>query len=268
MKPLLKLKSMVCILAALVCTFVSGCLQIDQTINLKPDGSGTIVLTMIMSNEAIQQMSALSGLNPDAKAKSPVDEMMNEAKAKEQAAQLGEGVKFVKIEKVKNASGEGSKVTFSFTDVTKVQFNINMGDVVPGGKAAKQKAPVAFQFVKGSPSTLTMTMDQTPPKDQGGVKELEDPNAAQGLEMAKQMMKGMRITMGLNVDGTLVATTATHKVGNKIIIADVPMDELMKDMAKLKASQKAASFGEAMAFFKDIPGMKIETKPTVTVQLK
>jgi uncharacterized lipoprotein YehR (DUF1307 family) len=266
MKPLVKLKSVACILAVFVSTFLAGCLQVEQTVNLKADGSGTIVVSTVMTKEAMQQISSLAALDPENKAKNPIDEMMSDEKAKQQAAQLGEGVKFVKAEKIKTDKGEGAKLTFSFTDITKVKMDVNLGDAAPTPKA-DAKPPVSFQFTKGSPSKLTMTMNQSAPEKKAETAA-EDPNEAQGLAMAQQMMKGMRITMNLNVDGTLVATNATHKVGNKITLMDVPMDELFKDPKKFAASQKAGSFAEGMAIFKDIPGLKVETKPVVTVEIK
>ena len=267
MKPLVKLKSVACILAVFVSTFLAGCLQVEQTVNLKADGSGTIVVSTVMSKEAMQQISSLSALDPEKKQKNPIDEMMSEEKAKHQAAQMGEGVKFVKGEKIKTDKGEGAKLTFSFTDINKVKMDVNLGDAAPTPKGGDAKPPVSFQFTKGSPSKLTMTMNQSAPEKKAETAA-EDPNEAAGLAMAQQMMKGMRITMNLNVDGTLVATNATHKAGNKITLMDIPMDELLKDPKKFLASQKAGSFTDAMAVFKDVPGLKIETKPTVTVEIK
>jgi hypothetical protein len=261
MKQLMNLKTQISLLAAFVCTFVSGCLQVEQTINLKPDGSGTIVISTVMSKEAMDQIKAMGGEG----GKNPLDEMMSEEKAKEQAEKMGEGVKFVKAEKVKTDKGEGAKITFSFADISKVKMDVNLGDAAP--QKGDAKPPVSFQFTKGSPAKLTMTMNH-PPQDKKAADAPEDPNEAAGFAMAQQMMKGMRITMNLNVDGTLVATNATHKDGNKITLMDVPMDELLKDPKKFKESQKAGSFTDAMSVFKDVPGLKVESKPTVTVELK
>lgn len=266
MKHLMNLKTQIGLLAALLCTFVSGCLQVEQTVNLKPDGSGTIVISTVMSKEAMDQIAAFGGANPDNKPKSPVDEMMNEDKAKEQAGKMGEGVKFEKAEKIKTDKGEGAKLTFSFTDINKVKMDVSLGDAAP--QKADGKPPVSFQFTKGSPAKLTMTMNQPQKEEKKADDAPEDPNEAQGLAMMQQMIKGMRITMNLNVDGTLVATNATHKDGNKITIMEIPMDELLKDPKKFKASQKAGSFTDAMSILKDVPGLKMETKPNVTVEFK
>ncbi len=258
----MNLKTLACLLAAFVSTFVSGCLQVEQTVNLKPDGSGTIVISTVMSKETMDQIKAMGGEGQ----KSPIDEMMSEEKAKEQATKMGDGVKFVKAEKIKTDKGEGAKITFSFTDINKVKMDVSLGDAAP--QKDDGKPPVSFQFTKGSPAKLTMTMNHPAQDKKPAADVAEDPNEAQGLAMAQQMMKGMRITMNLNVDGTLVATNATHKDGNKITIMDIPMDELLKDPKKFKESQKAGSFTDAMSIFKDVPGLKVEAKPTVTVELK
>lgn len=264
MNLLSKFRSVLAALAA-VCTtlFLSGCLQVEQIIKVKPDGSGTITMTVVMTNEALKAMAEFSKQG-GGDAKSPVDELASEDKAKEQAKKLGEGVKFEKVEKIKNATGEGAKMTFSFTDVTKLKPSMDMQDMGEGGGESSDAA-MSFEFTKGSPAKLVVkTLHK-----KGGDAKPDAPEADDAqFQQAAQMMKGMKLTMAIEVEGQLVETDAAHRAGSRLIFAEVPFDELLKDPAKFKAMNKAGEWADAVKVLKEVPGVKVEPKETVTIQFK
>jgi hypothetical protein len=264
MKFFAQLRSVLAAVVALSLTFfLTGCLQVEQIIKLKPDGTGTITMTIVMTKEALAMMKEFSKQGVG-EAKSAIDEMVNEEKAKEQAAKLGEGVKFEKVEKIKNDIGEGAKMTFSFSDITKLKPSMDMQDMGGEGGEAKDAAMV-FEFTKGSPAKLVVKTVHK--KDDKANKPDNEPDGAE-LAQAAQMMKGMKLTMVLEVEGTIKQTDAAHRVGSRITFAEVPFDDILKDPAKFKAMNKAGAWADAVKVLKEMPGVKVEPKETVTIEFQ
>ena len=88
--------------------------------------------------------------------------------------------------------------------------------------------------------------------------------------MMQQMFKDMRMTLKLEVVDGIAESNASHVDGNVVTFIDMPFGKLLadpKNMKKLEA-MKDASPADAAAAFKDIEGLKIETKDEVTVKVK
>lgn len=253
MQTIAKFRSMLAGLLALSLTFfLTGCFQVEQVIKVQPDGSGTIEMSVIITNEGLAAMKELSKDAPGGP-KNPVDEMVSEEKGKEQAGNLGEGVTFVKAEKIKNAVGEGAKMTFKFDDVTKVKPSMD----TQGGK----DAAVTFEFTKGSPASLVIKASH------GGDKKPEPVDDSQ-FDQAKQMMKGMKMTIAVEVGGEITDTDAAHRAGSRVTLAEVPFDEVLKSKETFMAMNKAANWAESIKVLKEIPGVKVDPKEVITIKFK
>jgi hypothetical protein len=234
---------------------LSACFQAEQVINVKPDGTGTIVITLKMGKEALAQMKTLNAGDPNA---DPVEQMMKKEEAEEMAKKLGEGVKFEKVEPYKEGESLGKRATFSFTDINKVRADMNMG---PG--AGEEKDPITFQFTKGSPATLVINCPEKKPE-----QKADDPQEDAQMAAAAAMMKDMKITIAVNVEGTIVSTDAENKEGTRITLVELPVGEALKDVKRFKAIDRAGSWEAAAKLMKEIPGAKVETKQKVSVQIK
>jgi hypothetical protein len=244
--------------AVAVTLFLSGCFQAEQVINVKPDGSGTVVFTIKVGKAALEQMKALGGGDPNA---DPLEQMMKKEEAEQMATKLGEGVKLEKIEPYKEGEFVGKRATFSFADISKVKADMSMGP--DAGADDPDKEPIKFEFTKGNPSTLIIHSPNKKGKDKP-----DDPQEEAQMAAAAAMMKDMRITIAVNVVGTLVSTDAENKEGTKIIIVDLPVGEALKDVKKFKAIDKAADWATAAKLIKEIPGAKVESKQKIKVELK
>jgi hypothetical protein len=275
------------LLIAAACTLFAGCFQIERVVNVKPDGSGTITETVIIPKAIIAQMKAMTdsfgkglgadGAQPTTPAKSPGEP--DEAKLKEQASKMGEGVTFVSAKKAATASGEGFTAIFAFTDISKVKLDQNPSDAVPSpgpGVQVNPKAPpeiITFQFTKAKPSQLIVNMPAFKPGKDAEKKEAK-PKADEfpgGEEMAmammKEMFKDMRMTLAIEVNGKIVKTDADNVAGNRVTLMDMDFNKLLANPEKFKALSKAEPKGleEAKALMKGIDGIKFETKPKVSI---
>ena len=303
MKP--TLRSLCGILAA---TLLSGCFQVETVVSVKPDGSGTVTESVMMPKSMLEQMKQMTegfakGLGEAAKAadpnaKVPADatasaskgfDLMDEKKLKEQASKMGSGVTFVSAKKVTNDKGEGYVATYAFTDINQLRIDQSPSDNMPdagpmggpggsGGDEAKREEksePITFQFKKGKVAELIVKnpSPQTDPAAKSSEKKPED-SAPGGEEMAmmvmQQMFKDMRMSLKLEIADGIAETNASHVEGNVVTLIDMPFGKLLADPANMKKleAMKDASPADAAAAFKDIAGLKIETKEEVTVKVK
>ncbi len=280
------------VICAAVCLF-SGCIQDNMVINIKPDGSGTIEETVLMGNSFIEMMQGLSkGMSEtgaqDAagsretkpkKDESVVTEMME--KAKTNAKEFGEGVKFLSVKPAKTETAAGYTAVYSFNDINKVTLNQNPGKKSPGeskkeaadAEAAKSDT-IRFAFQKGPVSRLSVTMpppktgEKKDKKDEAQKKEeADDPNA---IEMMKSMFKDMKVSIVVNVMGDIVKTNATYRTDKKITLVDMDFGKLINDIALLKKINQAQpqSIEEVKTMVKGIEGLKIEFTNPVTIDFK
>lgn len=251
---------------------LASCLESHQTLNLKKDGSGTIVEETIMGAQMIAMMEGFGGGQEGGAG--PLAEMYDEKQYKDKASSYGEGVEYVKLEKVERNGGKGVKVTYKFKDVNTVRFepgsgldDLGPGDDAAGAAAEEQSAPLKFAYADGK---LVITFP-TPPKGEELEGELPEEDALdpQAMQMM-QMFKDMKVSAKLVVEDGIASTNATHRDGNTITLMEMDFGEVMKnpegmkmlqklDMQDRKAMQKA---------LKDVKGVKVETRKKVKVTLK
>jgi hypothetical protein len=272
-------------LAVLVAFTFSGCFQEEKVIKLNPDGSGTVVETMVMSKEVVQQLQGFaSGFGGLTGGKSKGDgaaspfQILDENKLRDAADKMGDGVTFVSATPVTTAMGEGFVATYAFEDINKLKVDQNPGDNVPGGnnpmmKMNKmKKEPVKFEFTKGSPASLTVKMPQ--PKQADLEKSRPKmPNAAGGdmaAMMMQQMFKNLKISVAVEVGGKITESNAEYQDGSRVTLVDIDFNKVLADPEKFKALTQAQpkTLEEAKTLVKGIDGIKAETQPTVTVKFQ
>jgi hypothetical protein len=253
------MKTLTIILAVLAMQLLTGCFQAGVTVHVKPDGSGTVDQTITMSEATIAQFKAMAGGKDGQKGPHEIDE----AKLKEQAAKMGEGVTFVSAKPIKADGKQGFTATFAFADISKIKVEQmpNMGD---GGD---KKDDIGFQFTKGSPATLTITMPPTKKNEAGGAPDQDND---QMMGMMKEMFKDMSISFAVDVQGAIQQTNATHRDGQKITLLEMEFAKVMADPVKFKAFTKVKdpNTAEAKALLKTIPGVKIETESPITISFQ
>jgi hypothetical protein len=284
------------ILAALSTLFLSGCFQVERVVKLKADGSGTIEETMTMGSAMIAQMKAMQagfggvtegavgGDDKDAAKDKPKDkpaakpfELLDEAKLKEEATKMGEGVTFVSAKKITSKDREGYTATFAFTDINKVRLDMAPPDMSPKGggdvsiKAGGDQEPLTFKFAKGKPATLEVAVP-TPKK---GAKEAAADPAQEAMQeammpMMQQMFKDMRLAVVIEVQGKIVNTNAQFKDASRVTLADIDFNKILSDPAKFKAMAKITdpNSAEGKAFLKTVPGIKVETNSPVKISFQ
>lgn len=265
-------------LAAIAALNLSSCFQSETVIHLNKDGSGTITEETTLGAQAVAMMAGFGGEGENAK--DPTAEMFSEEKAKEKAKTFGEGVTFVKAEKIDADGKKGARATYKFADINKVRMSADGGasdlkDMAPAGeeleKAAKKAEPVTFTYAGGKLSIKLPQPDEAnkPAAEEGPKPEAAEQDAQQ-TEMMKMMLGDMRFTMKVVADGGIAETNASFAEGDTLTLVDMDFGKIVKNEAAFKKLQTLdQNDPDALkAAFKAVPGLKLETKKEVTATLK
>lgn len=271
--------------AGVLAVALSSCIEINETVNLKKDGSGTIVEETILGAQMsamMEQMAALGG--------GQAPDMFGEDAAKKRAEKLGKGVTVAKVEKI-NADGKsGSRVTFNFTDINTVSIDMSdsasgLADMAPPGAAeeAKKEAgetkPITFSFKDGEltiinpqpkkPAAAELEKAEAAEETDAPAEEA-GPEAAQMQAMAMGMMKDMKMSAKIVVESGIAETNATHREGNTVTLMEMDFGKLLAD-PKAAAQMQKLDMQDAAALqekLQNMPGIKGEEKEKVTIKLK
>ena len=249
---------------------LTGCLQVEKIVKLKPDGSGTVEDKVILTKAAFanfQKMAASFGGEKAGGGKAP--DVFDEAKLKEAAGRMGEGVTFVSAQKISTEQGDGFIATYAFTDINKLTIDQNPeGLPLRGVKTSSDgKEPIVFHFTKGTPAELSLTMppQQFKPKNErpAGLEDMT-------MQVAERTFKDMHLSMAIEVEGTIKETNAEYRDGSRITLMDMDFNKVLADPEKFKALARAnpQSLQESKALLKGLDGVKIETASEVKIKFQ
>jgi hypothetical protein len=257
------------LLSVLATPFLTGCFQTAVAVRLKSDGSGTIERVLTMSSTAVAQMKQMqSSAGGDS---TPPPTEINEARLKADAEKFGEGVTFVSAKKLAIPQREGFVATYAFKDISlvKVSLNENIGGGGDNMQPQKKEEPITFQFKKGSPAELTV-ITPSGAKNEETKQSGDDNMNDQAMQMMKEIFKDMRISVVVDVQGTILKTNATYHQGQRVTLMDMEFVKLMADTSKFKAlaAIKDPNSPEAKALLKTIPGVKMELENPVRISFK
>jgi hypothetical protein len=259
---------------------LAGCISSDTLIKVKADGSGTIETTTVMSSMFVSQMTqmaaAFGGKEGEEKGKSAPPELFSMDDMKAAAAKMGEGVRFVSGEKIKNADGEGMKAVYAFSDITKLK--VNQKPSLPGGGAqgagltmtGSAAEDVTFRLARqpNGDSLLTLVFPQLAarqgkPAPPTAPSQTPDP---QQLEMMKTLFKGMRIALAVEVDGRIVKTNSAYVSGSRVTVLEMDFEQLLSNPALMSQMSNMKTLEEAKQTLKDVKGFKMNLDPELNIE--
>jgi hypothetical protein len=248
-----------------VASVATGCLRISYTLNLKPDGTGSITKVIAVSKQGAGMMGGGTAILP------------TEAKLREEAAAMGPGVKFVSATPHKDGAFEGITAVYSFDDVTKLAVNmeqavtgsVNMPGTDPDDKPDPD-ADVRLTFTReAGTSVLIMKMPDVPEPDEDSKKQAEQVAANPALEgIIKQMLAGLRMEVAVNIDGKIVDTNAPYVEGSRVVLLRLDGDELIKSGNAGAIMSQVSSGADPKAMLAKVPGLKVVLLPEVRITFR
>ncbi len=257
---------------------LSGCLQIDTTIHVNKDGSGTISEKVLFSKSFVDMIRGFSESFQDS-AGSEEFTMFKEEDIFNDAQEYGENVKYVSHELVSEENWEGYKAVFSFDDITRVKLSpdpdskVDLGDGSPQGETGGSDF-YYFRFVKGNtPELIIERPDEEFSQEES---ESEETNETTGEEQDSnemndqivKMMEGMKINMGIEVDGKITGSNATYVEGSKVTLFQMDLAEMMKNKEGFDEFRKnePQNIDQMKKYLEKLPGIKIEFEKPVSIK--
>ncbi len=271
-------------LTAATLLFLTGCMENAALLNLKKDGSGTLTYRIYISSGIMQMFHGIAtGMGTDGGNTGSVDPL--ESLKADMEDKFGDAATLVKTKEIANEQGwEGIEAIYSFDDVNKLNL-AGMGDEIDSGDGGdqgmgKMGTPYRCSFTKGDTATLKIIPITTDPEAaKEAAEDLPGVMADMGMEgmgdlglaMMKPMMKGMRITLLLSVDGEIVETNSSFKSEkhpNVITLMDLRMDQLLEHPQAMEIMKAGADGADKLAAL-NLPGIKIENpQKEITVSFK
>lgn len=281
------MKTAVRVAAALVAAAGSvACIRAEVLVKVQGNGSGTVEKSLTMNPEQIaemaKEMQATGARSAQAKDVTQItDEQLltgpfDPEGLKQEAARMGEGVTFVSATPVREKDRMGVKAVFAFKDVNALRINQKLlGDSAPGARTTPED-DVRFTLTKQGGNEvlkvrakgLDLKSGSPPPKatPPAGMEQM-----AQGMfDMVKPMLKGLRFTIGVEVDGTVVKTNSAYAEGNRVTYLDLDFGALLSDEKALRAfgDDMEGSLEQQKAALSRIKGMKVHLEPELVIEFK
>jgi hypothetical protein len=256
------------VLLVTAAALTSACFQFSTVVTLKPDGSGTIDQRLLFSQAAVAQLRLLAGPNSGGDF-----EPVSEQQAREGAAALGPGVTYVSSTPINSAEGVGRAIVYAFPDINALKLDQAPpppgGVPTPPGADTNASSRVSFKFARqaNGNALLTIGMPQLPALGADPNQPTGGPTAEQ-LAMIKPMLAGARLSIGIEPVGRLVRTSSPYVTGNRIVLLDVNVDALFADPTLIQRLQAAKSPDEAKTILKDVPGLKANLDPELTIEFQ
>jgi hypothetical protein len=258
-----------------------ACIGADVLIKVKGDGSGTVEKSLTMNPATLAELGqAKGGKDPS---KLTDEELLsgpfNPEMLKGEAARMGEGVTFVAATPIREKDKLGVKAVYAFKDVNTLKVNQKpMAEAGPGGPSGKSSPQDDLKFAlkkQGGNAVLTLKSKPMDLKPGAAKKPKETPAPgmdamAKGMmDMMKPMLKGLRITIALEVDGTVVKTNSQYAAGNRVTYLDLDMSALLADEKALQALEDVeGSVEQQKAALSKVKGMKVHLEPELVLEFK
>jgi hypothetical protein len=259
-------------LAATVALVLMGCIDNTTKVTVKPDGSGTVDKTIILSKHLAELMISM-GQKGDAA--SIEQGMLNEKGLKAAAARMGQGVSFVSAQKITTAKGNGYQVQYAFTDISKLKLDQNPAAdlTMPTGQTGSTSSPteaVTFAFAKGTPATLTVIAPKQTATKPSAAPAASSADADKLMAQMKPLYSDMHLVLMISVLGTVTETNAAYASGSTITLLDMDFATIMADDATVKklTAMQSQSMTDVKAAVKALPGIKIDTQDSVKISFK
>ncbi len=262
------------VLFLLTAVLFTGCLEVNTTIHLNKDGSGTLEESVLMSSQVIEMISAFAASFDSTGTDTASFSLFREDQLIADTAKYGTGVEYVSGRELKQDGKEGYNVVYAFRNINDLKINQNPNSKIDmeGVEFEEDTARefLYFNFDKGNPSELTIRMPSMNDQTVSNEVAAEDTSSAntEGMDELLKLMKGMRVSLTLDVNGSITQTNASYVNGSSITLFDINFNDLLDNPEKLKMfrQQNPKSLGEIKKIVENLPGVKVELNNPVHIK--
>lgn len=257
-------------------SFFAGCLQIETTLKVEKDGSGTINEKVLFSKTFVKMIKDFTEAFQDSGSTEEFT-LFETDNIKADAKNYGENVKYVSHELISNENWEGYQAVYSFNDITMVQISPDPDSKVAlddqSTETEKEEEYYFFKFVKGDTPQLIIDrpdIELSADTDEYDESEKTEQTSEEENEEFIKMMEGMKVDVAVEVDGEILNTNATYVHGSKITLFEMNLSEMMKNKEVFKEFKKNEpdNIEEMKQYLEMLPGLKIEVEKPITITFK
>jgi hypothetical protein len=176
-------------------------------------------------------------------------------------------VTYVSSVPIDSSEGMGRQISYTFTDIN--QLSLDHAPSPPGaapgpaqGTGAEDRVTFKLTRRPDGRSLLTITLPPLP-----AISPANGPSAEQ-LAMLKPMLAGARLSIEIEPAGTLVRTSSPYVAGRRVTLLDVNADALFKDGTLLQRLQAAPTPEEMKTILKNVPDLKLNLDPEITIEFQ
>jgi hypothetical protein len=243
-------------------------------LKVNKDGSGTIEEKVIASQTLVSMINSFMEMGDSASTEE--FSLLDEEELRNDALNMGEGVRFLRAEEIKEGNGEGYIAYYEFDDITKIKVDDDPEDKVPsdvmeaGEETGIDAEYITFQFIEGDPATLIINL---PPKDEEDLS-FEDTEVSEDsladeawAEQLQEIFKDLRFSVRVEVDGDISETNATYVNGSEVTIFEMDFRKILENPEKFNEFKKKQpdTFEEMRELLEETPGFKIELEEKVKI---
>lgn len=266
---------------------LTGCFSVEMRVQLQPDGQGQIIEKVAMQKAFLAEMQAMMeglGKQMGASKKSVTEPgpMFSEKQARERAAALGPGVRFISCTPLSTAKQEGMETVYAFTDVNRLKLG-SPSKALPGVSAMQSAEPMSvgtlrLEKLPGGQSRLTILPAEEMRNNTGGTEPIRDADESrparvptpEELKQVRALFSGMRFSVSVELQGKILTPSSPCLTGNRITLLEMDMDTLLSaavDPSFLGALSSAdpASIRKLMLEAGGIEGMVICLAPNLQI---
>lgn len=254
---------------------LAGCLQMERTVRVNPDGSGVLIERLVMGNEIADMMAGMQ-------TEGQLFAIRDDDRLRANAASFGESVRFVSARDIVTDFGRGYEARYAFDDINLLQLGQDIEESMPGGTTEGDTSGggaskfTTFTLHHTSPAQLVIHWpvnegeagSPTGESDSEYAETAATPEQEQmAMEMMRMAFKDMRFAVHVEVMGDIVETNAMHRSGSRVTLMDIDFGALVSDESVLQAmaGNKPASVADMKQLMTLVPGLKIEIEPEVAI---
>jgi hypothetical protein len=261
--------------------FLGGCFQIETKVRVNPDGSGTVEERMLMSDKVIKQIDEMSKAFAGPEEKPEPFTLHDRKELRKRAAAMGAGVKFVSSKEISSNGYTGYRAIYSFRDINKLRLSQEGPKTTGESSAEAEKAggkPFLFRFTPGKQARLVVTQPRNEPPERKEEPKAGTEAAPEGKDgkppltpeqerEAMEMVKGMRFSMVIEVNGKVLSSNATHLDGNRVTVIEFDLDKMGNDPEKLRLLKNTdpTNIAAAKELMKSFPGIKADLNEQIEI---
>jgi hypothetical protein len=263
--------------AAAVLLFCCGCLKITVEVEVKKNGSGSVIETVYFDKGLFDLSVALGDRRPRALAQ--VDKVREIIRSQ----RMGEGVRLISTETVRNSRGdEGIKTVFCFSDINSLIINVEPESLASDLPASLMQLaysggiePMTFAYEKKKGPHLTVFMPGWRHDSTANVTvaAIASQVSAIGSAALLDMLRGFGVWVRIRVDGNIVETNAAWVNDNRDGITVVKLDfTRLADQSDIPEKAMLLKYiGDMEQFYKmcgDMQGMMVQKEDVLSVRFK